>query len=276
MMQATIVALIWDKPKHLLDFLDKCRERVSNVLQEDFRSYDIKKQIHATIVGLERVDAGNLAFENKNFKKYRQRKLEMDYAGLLDYLRTSSHFPMQIQIGGFHNRDYPFISRNERPFQRSFSIQPGRTQDGKEIEYIVVMGWPLRGEPSTNPNPALAEVVQETTKYPRSLDCLRRAAQTFNVLHAYHRAPTDVDNDFFFRIGIIDNPRNVDVNKKQQLANSMRDWLARYYPVILDVRLSDVYLTQYASTELPPDNRSTNCHRIDNPKINADFCRALY
>jgi hypothetical protein len=274
-MQVTIVALIGDKPTHLEAFLDECKARVVAELGPDFRGYDTSKQIHATIVGLERVDANKPAFLNENFKMRRQLQLEMDYSSLLDYFRTSGVFPMQIQIAGFHNRDYPFISRNERPFFRSFSIQPGRNQDGKEIEFVVVMGWPLRGEPSTDPNPTLPWLIQETLKFPRSLDSLRRTAQTFNVLHAYHPAPTDVDNDFFFRIGIIDNPKNVNSNTKRQLVHTMRTWLAGCCPVIVDVKLSDVWVTQYTSTELPP-NATTKPYRINDPNVDANFCRSLY
>lgn len=274
-MQVTIVALIRDKPTHLEDFLDECKTRVAAVLGQEFRGYDTSKQIHATIVGLERDDAKKPAFHNENFKKRRQLQLDMDYSGLLDYFRTSGNFPMQIQIGGFQSRDYPFISRHERPYFRSYSIQPGRCQDGKEIEFVVVMGWPLRGEPSTDPNPTMPELIQETLKFPRSLDSLRRAAQTFNILHAYHSAPTDVDNDFFFRIGIIDKPKNADANRKRQLVHAMRNWLAGCCPVIVDVRLSDVWVTQYVSTELPPDG-TTNPYRIDAPNVDASFCRSLY
>jgi len=274
-MQVTIVALIWDKPAHLKVFLDDCKRRVVAALGQDFRGYDTAKQVHGTIVGLERDDGSPPAFLNENFKKRRHLQLEMDYSGLLDHLRSSGNLPMQIQIAGFHNRDYPFVSRNERPFLRSFSIQPGRSHDGKEIEFVVVMGWPLRGEPSMDPNPGFPAIVQETMKYPRPLDSLRRAAQTFNVLHAYHAAPADVDNDFFLRIGMIDNPARVDESTKRQLVHSMRDWLARYGPVIVDVKRSDLWLTQYALSELPPDG-TTNPYRIEDPRVDASFCRSLY
>jgi hypothetical protein len=274
-MQVTVVSLIQNKPPHLAAFLDECKKRVRAVLPTDFREYDTAKQIHATIVGLERLDANKPAFHNKNFQKRRLLTLEMDYAGLLDYYRTSGVFPMQVQIGGFHNRDYPFTSRNERPYFRSFSIQPGLSSDGRDVEFVVVMGWPLRGEPSTAPNPSLPELIQEASKFPRSLDSLRRSAQAFNVLYLYHGAPTDVDNDFFFRIGMIDNPKNVDANEKRQLIHTMRNWLAGCCPVIVDVKLSDVWVTQYERNELPPDG-TTNAYPIDDPMVNASFVHSLY
>lgn len=74
---------------------------------------------------------------------------------------------------------------------------------------------------------------------------------------------------------MIDNPSRVDVSTKRQLVHSMRDWLARYGPVIVDVKRSDLWLTQYALTELPPDG-TTNAYRIDDPTVDANFCRSLY
>ncbi len=274
-MQVTIVAVIENKPPHLEVFLDACKQRVANALGRDFRENDTANQIHATIVGLERVDANKPAFHNQNFHNLRHCQLEMDYAGLLDYLRNSGHFPMQVQIGGFHNRDFPFTSRNQRPYFRSFSIHPGRDQNGKAVEFVVVMGWPLRGEPTNAPNSSFLTLVQEQSKYPRSLDTLRQAVQTFNVLHAYHAKETDVDNDFFFRIGIIDDPSNVNQNTKRQLVHSMRHWLEHSCPVIVDVKLSDIWVTQYGSNELPP-GPTTNPYPINGPNVNAPFCKTLY
>ncbi|HIK15949.1 MAG TPA: hypothetical protein IGS53_11790 [Leptolyngbyaceae cyanobacterium M33_DOE_097] len=273
-MQVTIAALIWDKPPHLAAFLDACKARAVEALGQKFRGYDTDKQIHATIVGLERIPTNTSAFHNANFNRHRQCQLEMDYAGLLNYFQTCANFPIQIQIGGFQNRDYPFVSRGDRPFSRSFSIRPGRNHAGDEVEFIVMMGWPIQARELTTAQNQLPEL-NETLKYPKSLDSIRQTVQTFNALHAYHAAPTDIDNDFFFRIGIIDNPAAIDPVIKHQLIDSMREWLAHRDPIIVNVKRSDVWLIQYASPELPPDS-TTNPYRITDPNLDADFCRSLY
>jgi len=273
-MQVTIAALIWDKPPHFAAFLDACKARVFKALGREFRGYDTDKQIHATLVGLERLPTDRSAFYNENFNQQRQRQLEMDYAGLLNYLRTAADFPLQIQIAGFQNREYPFVSRGDRPFLRSFSIRPGRSHTGEAVEFIVMMGWPIQiSELSTAQNQLPEQ--DATLKYPKSLDSIRQTVQTFNVLHAYHAAPTDVDNDFFFRIGIIDHPATIDPVIKQQLIDSMREWLAHQEPIIVNVKRSDIWLIQYASPELSPD-LTTNPYRITDPNLDADFCKALY
>jgi len=273
-MQVTIAALIRDKPPHFAAFLDACKMRVVEMLGQAFRGYDTDKQIHATIVGLERVPTNRSAFHNKNFNQHRQRQLEMDYAGLLNYFQMSADFPLQIQIGGFQNREYPFVSRGDRPFLRSFSIQPGRNPEGKEVEFVVMMGWPIRSRDLPTSQNQLPQL-NETLKYPKSLDSIRQTVQTFNVLHAYHSTLTDVDNDFFFRIGIINNPAKIDPFIKQQLVDSMREWLAHHDPVIVNVKRSDIWLIQYTSPELPT-NATTHPYRITDPNLDADFCRSLY
>ena len=66
------------------------------------------------------------------------------------------------------------------------------------------MGWPIRGEPVSMPETTPEGFIQESRIYPMTLVVVRRAAQGFGILHGYHRALTDVDNDLFFRIGLVD------------------------------------------------------------------------
>jgi hypothetical protein len=120
----------------------------------------------------------------------------MNFEGLLGMIRAGNTFPLQVQVGGFRNRDYPFVSRGQRPYERSFSIQGDKA---------VLMGWPIRGEPSANIVQSKTELIQENRVYPTALDDIRRSSQNCNVLHAYHRSLTDIDNDFYFRIGLIKN-----------------------------------------------------------------------
>src|SRR5204862_74161 len=71
--------------------------------------------------------------------------------------------------------------RGQHPRQRSFII--GGTS-------VVVMGWPIKNG-----------------DYRPSLDSLRRAFNTANVLHKYHAAAEDIDNDLFFVLGTIDREK---------------------------------------------------------------------
>lgn len=102
-MQATIVALYGEKPENLHTFLTDCQNCVAEMLGSGFRKYDIK-QIHGTVIGMEREDAEPNRFLNRNFKTRRDEEVDMDFAGLLNFLRDGGHVPFQLQIGGFQER----------------------------------------------------------------------------------------------------------------------------------------------------------------------------
>src|SRR5579864_4604069 len=189
MRQVTIVALYGEKAQKISELLEKCQTQVKELLGETFRPYDDLRQVHATLVGLERSGTGN-----RNFQKYRDKQVEMDLTGLLHFLRLGGRFPFHVQLGGFQkNREYPFTSRGQNPYHRSFSIQGDK---------VVLMGWPLHG-PLPNlalPRVTMSDWIRESRSYPNVLDELRRAFQSFNVLHDYHRTFPDVDNDFYLRL----------------------------------------------------------------------------
>ena len=81
----------------------------------------------------------------------------MNLEGILDYLRRCGHFPLAVQVGGYGKRDYPFVSRQARPYERSFSIQGDK---------VVVMGWPIRGKPFQQPPATPSAWVQEQSFRP--------------------------------------------------------------------------------------------------------------
>src|ERR1700761_9173545 len=120
MTQITIVTLYGEKRWDFAALITRCQDLVRSVFGDGFQPYD-PYQIHATLFGLERKASSGLY--NANFSKSRGRDVVMNPEGILDYLRACSHFPMQVQIGGFGRRDYPFVSRQDCPYQRSFSIQ---------------------------------------------------------------------------------------------------------------------------------------------------------
>src|SRR5262249_2649610 len=118
--QGTIVAFYGQKPGVFKRLIGLCWKKVEDAVGEQFSPYAIE-QIHATVVGIERVPGPALC--NLNFQRYRKKSVEMDVLGFLKYLQTGVHLPFSTQIGGFANRDYSFASRGQRPYNRSFSIQ---------------------------------------------------------------------------------------------------------------------------------------------------------
>ena len=135
--QVTLIALYGDKGQDFAAAISECRDLVSKTFGTAFAPYDID-QIHATIVGLERHRGPAY---NANFSRHRRRDaVVMDFDGFLAYLRGCGHIPFDVQLGGFDDRTYPFTSRETTPYERSFSVQGDK---------VVLMGWPVRGEPLT-------------------------------------------------------------------------------------------------------------------------------
>jgi hypothetical protein len=239
MMQITVVALYGDKSSGFAALITRCQELCRGVLGVGFRPYD-PPQIHATIFGLERKIGSPLY--NANFSRYRGRDLVMNLEGIFDYLRGCGHLPLEVQVGGYGNRDYPFMSRQACPYERSFSIQGDK---------VVVMGWPIRGKPSQQPPATPSAWVQEARLYPLTLDAMRHAAQAYGVLHAYHRALTDVDNDLFFRIGLLVDQTSLTERVRDTLQTEVRQFLSMQPPLILDISLEQVSVALYEEDALP-------------------------
>ena len=165
MKQITLVSLYGEKEDNLVKLIGRCQKDVAESVTEPdgstcFTPHDIR-QIHATIIGLER-RIGSSA-DNASFLKHREREVEMDFEGFLRYLRGCGHFPLEVQIGGFGEREYPFTSGNPitgekmRPYDRSFSLQGDK---------VVMMGWPIRGRPLLGPPATPEGIVQESRTYP--------------------------------------------------------------------------------------------------------------
>jgi hypothetical protein len=251
-MQATIVALYGEKSNDFSALLAHIQDTVAKTLGSRFRRYDIR-QIHATLLGLERDEYRASNYLNRNFKVHRRVEVEMDFSGLMDYLRKVCSTPFQVQIGGFQDRDYPFTSRGERPFNRCFSIQGGNS---------VVVGWPRYVHPSAE------------TRYPDILHRIREGAQRHGALHSYHRRPNDKDNDFFFRIGVVNDPESVDTRAKDLVENAMRSMLASLPPLVVEIDLRRLLLAYYETAELPL--ASTIAYALTDERLDDLFIRQGY
>jgi len=261
MRQVTLVALYGQKPPDLSELLAECQKQIASELGGNFQPYDIS-QIHATIIGLERTIGS--AGLNLNLGKYRNMQGGMNFESLLSLIREGGLFPFQIQIGGFKNRAYPFVSRGQRPYERAFSIQGDKT---------VLMGWPIQGQPFANVRTDIVTMIHESRIYPPVLDNIRRASQNFNILHAYHRLLTDVDNDFYFRIGLIENPL-LNPLQQQKVENELRQFLSTIKPIVIQVTSQNVYIASYEDETLPLI--STKVWSVSDLKVTADFIGSLY
>jgi hypothetical protein len=261
MRQVGLVMFYGIKPPHFSMLIAECQEWVHHILGDIFHPYGMD-QVHATLVSLEEVHG--FSELNLNFERYRGQHQRMDFHGLLDFIRTESSFPFQIQIGGFRDQDYPFVSQEQRPYKRSFSVIGDK---------VVVIGWPIRREALELYETNTPRSGQEEYGYPNTLEEIRRSLQRFNVLHTYHRADTDIDNDFYFRIGLaphllFDDPR------REQVEQSLRQFLSVRKPVILDVTLSDVFIVSFDDNKLLPS--SIQIWPISNRQVTPEFISQLY
>lgn len=217
MRQLTLVAFYGQKPGALADLIRECQQKIAARVGRSFQPYDML-QVHATIIGLERCPH---SLHNKNLFESRGELREMDLQGFRAFLLGAGHLPFTVQIGGFDPAARDFESRGMTPHQRSFSIQGA---------IAVMMGWPL-----------------SRAAYPPSLDKIRRAAQSFNIQHQWHRQPTDIDNDFYLRLGVFEaRPSEADVRGAE---HELRTYLAQRQPFVQEVRASDLQFVAYEEGE---------------------------
>lgn len=227
-MQVTLVAYYGKKPEVISNFIRSCQDILAEHLLSTFHPYDIE-QVHGTIIGLEGYHHNN-AIINENFLEIGETR-NMDIDKVLNFLRSSKMFPINIRMGGFRNYEkYCFTSRGKHPYLRSFSIQKGTA---------VAMGWPIKDE-----------------VYPNSLDDLRRKMSTeVNVLHKYHKKKGDIDNDFYLVLGDVDL-NSINEFKQQKVEEIMRLDLAGLEPVIFPLGLEQLSVVGYLDTQLP---KKTSC-----------------
>lgn len=227
MTQLTLVALYCGKARGLSALVGNCQRMAADALESAFRPYELG-QVHATIIGLEHQDGAPR--ENACFRRLRGQRVVMDTRGFLDYLRGSADLPIEVRIAGFGETDRPFLSRNAPPYERSFSVQGNKA---------VVMGWPWRTGSSGG-----------VGRSPPTLDAIRRSAQGFGILHAYHRSDMERDNDLFFRIGLIDRSLASDYAVRH-LERRVRRYMSRQPPLILSIGLDDLFVAAYRDDRLP-------------------------
>jgi hypothetical protein len=256
MKQLSLIAFYQSKPKALIDFIENCQEIVSDLLSDNFAPYDYR-QVHATIIGLER-DESSPNLVNRNLARVMVSPKAMDLHGFLMFLRKQAPFPFTIRIGGFQPHDHPFESRHKTPYERTFSVQGDK---------LVAMGWPVS-------NLIHTERLQPVSLYPNTLDRIRRAAERFHIRHAYHHKLSDVDNDFFFRIGLVNQPDKISVDQKVLLENRVREYARTQSPLFVEVCLQDLSIAVYEDEKLPLD--TTQIFPLTDSQVNGDFLIQWY
>ncbi len=208
----SVVAWYGSKPAPLAELISECQRRVALRLGTAFHPYAIE-QIHSTLISLD--------------PRGVPRPAAIDLTRLLCFVETSPRLPMQIQVGGFPNRPYAFTSRDQTPYARSFALHEGKA---------VVIGWPM--------NPA-------TGAYPPGLDTLRRELESFGVRHHYHRTPTDIDNDAYFRIGLYDAAA-IEPSVLEDAQAELRRYLSERAPTIVEIAVDDLSVAISSDETLAP------------------------
>lgn len=132
-MQVTLVAYYGKKPSAIEALIRSLQEELNHRLRSAFEPYEVD-QVHATIIGLEALREGS-EIVNVNSQELRGERRPMNWAKILNFIDTTSRLPFEVQIGGFSPAAaYPFTSRTEHPYFRSFSLQGA---------IAVAMGWPV-------------------------------------------------------------------------------------------------------------------------------------
>jgi hypothetical protein len=131
-----------------------------------------------------------------------------------------------------------------------------------------MIGWPIREAETSASNFA-----QERHMYPSNLEEIRRAAEGFNILHRYYFGLTDIDNDFYFRIGLI-HQLAPDSPLCRQAEHVVREFLSAIKPVIVEITLADVYVASFQDETLPL--ASTKIWSVNNGRVTPEFIWSLY
>jgi len=222
---ATLVAFYGEKPEPLAEVIDAVQSRMRRLLGGDFSPYAME-QVHATIVGLEGARSATGDLVNANYLSLRDELRPMDLPGCLEHLQRTPLLPLTVRFGGFQ-RDaaYPFASRGEHPFARSFTTQGARA---------VLMGWPASAQSHL---PTLAR--------------LRRELEAFGVLHKYHAAADALDDDSFMVVGQIRRNAGDDAAIRNVIAAIREQLAARSTDVVVDA--SSLRIVSYVDPSLPLD-----------------------
>lgn len=225
----SLVAFYGEKPVELINLICKLQEHLTShkLIQHKFIPYQLE-QVHGTIIGCEGLttDSGIIS---KWFYELRQEKKYIDIFGLINYLQHQVNLPITIRFGGYdRHKDYNFLSREQHLYLRSCQLQPVEHQT-----IPVVMGWSW-----------------ENSEITLAIDNLRRDLQQFNLLHKYHKNPDAIDNDFYLRLGTIN--QKLTLAERNAIATEIRNILEAQDPLYIPINLTDLALVEYQDLLLTP------------------------
>lgn len=227
-MDVTLVAYYGDKPPLITKLISGAISELSRRLGHGFAPYSLQ-QVHGTIIGLEGRRAGKHII-NTNYAKIQDDLRSVDLKAVFQILKKKSLLPFEVTMGGFiDGGPYSFTSRDAVPYMRAFSIQGINT---------VAMGWPFMNG-----------------RYVKSLDKLRRAFNSVNILHKYHASPASEDNDFFFVLGNLVNG-SVDQIQLLEAQGHLRSHFASQEPVSVSISRDCLRVVAYIDEKLTPE---TSC-----------------
>jgi hypothetical protein len=243
-MQATLTSFYGDKSSELETFIFACQNKILGVIGASFLPYPFE-QVHATIIGLEGFRITD-KIKNGNFESNLAETRLVDPSKFLQFVRSDDIPSIDIKIGGYQKGEQRFKSRNEDPYNRSFSIQG---------DIVVAMGWPTAA-----PNKK------------QLLDEFRRKFNNVNILHKWHRTPAEIDDDFYFVLGRIQRLKN---ERKMELMDVMRKFLAtEVTPITVKLDRECLSVVGYLDTQLP---RQTSCaFPVMDAKLTSDVFLGLY
>ncbi len=227
MEQHTLVAFYGKKPEGLANLVHFIWEKILQSSLKDFFIPYVMDQIHATLVGMEKIPGFSQAY-NLNIWEKKGTQKQMNISGLEDTL--VSFFPAKIQFGGFQEEDAQVKSFGQPLFDRSFHID---WQSGR----VVLIGWPIDvdGQVAT------------------TLLRLREALfQNHRILHKY-----EGDNDCYLVLGSLTKLDQLDTlaisnykSEQQVLEKDIRAYMSGC-PHQIRLELNDLSVVKYTDSTLP-------------------------
>lgn len=220
-LEFTLVIHYGAKPAPLRTLLSSLVDLLDQRWGKAFEPYSLG-QMHATLIGLEteRIDGIRV---NRGFWTHHGERRVADPDRIAALVQAPGTLPFRVRFGGFRaDETYPFMSRGRHPHERTFQLQGNQ---------VVLMGWP-----------------EHDGDFPRTLAELRHGFEAANLLHKYHAAPHDDDNDLFLVLGHLDRTR-LRADPDPAVAE-IRNYLASN-PTWVDIERDALKLVAYSDPRLP-------------------------
>ncbi|MCB0046445.1 MAG: hypothetical protein KDD92_13540 [Caldilineaceae bacterium] len=249
MPQLTLVAFWGDKPPAFQRYLAEIGGRIgASPLGARFTPY-APEQIHATIVGLERMENEPGCYNLNQFLTTGERR-SMDLAAALGLARAWPR--LTVRFGGFDPDDDRVTSFGQTPFVRSFQL---RRKAGK----VMLMGW-LHADGDFRRAGELWRL-------------RRRFAEEAAVRPKYW-----ADHDFYLTLGTLTLPTDAAPSSAKPSAAeafqaTMRDYIAAN-PIDVIVSAADLAFVRYVDPALPLNGSSA--YPVEEVGLDAQKLASLY